>query len=378
MAAIASISHRQYDVQTIAYSARKFPLLSAEHELEVSRKLKEMEESIEQLQNTARHLSNDDTAISETGMALSIKHAERLSRARQSLRDQLVCPHLRLVVKMAMAYKKLGLPMQDLIQEGSVGLTLAVDKFEPEKGFRFSTYAQWWIRASLQEYIFNNMSSAKIANTNRNKKIIKYLTVARKKALTAGENPYSEELLRNVAKMADASYEDVQAISSLSVPEKSLNATIKAEDNDSKEFGDTIADDCENPEELVAREDQRAKRSSLLETNLAKLDERERAILRARKLKDEPETLEELAVRFDISRERVRQIETKAFEKLQDLIRQGNAADRWASQDKRYNHSQASANRLARPAEPAKLAAPSAWVLGGTAEKPVLVLRKAV
>jgi RNA polymerase sigma-32 factor len=359
MAAIASIAHRQYNVQNIASSARNFPLLSAERELELSRKLK--------LMNAA---ALEDKEIDE-------KSARKIAAARQRIRDELVCPHLRLVVKMAMAYKKLGLSMQDLIQEGSVGLTLAVDKFQPEMGNRFSTYAQWWIRASLQEYIFNNMSSAKIANTSRNKKIIKYLTVARKKALTAGENPFSEELLHNVAKMSGASYEDVKAISMLSVPEKSLNATVKHEDGEGKEFGDTIADNSDSPEQIVVHEDQRVQRSSLLETNLAKLDEREREILRARKLKEEPDTLEELAVRFDISRERVRQIETKAFDKLQELMRQNSAADRWASQDKRFNHSQTARNRLSRPAEPAKLAAP-AWVLGGSTEKPTLVLRKAI
>ncbi len=363
MAAIASIAHRKYDVQNIAAVARSFPMLSAERELELSRKLKTINADL-----------SDD--ISDGVKDIADKSANRLTTARDRVREALICPHLRKVVKMAMAYRKLGLPMEDLIQEGTVGLTIAVDKFEPEKGFRLSTYAQWWIRASLQEYVFNHVSSVKIANTSRNKKIIKYLTTMRKKALAAGENPFSEELMKKVAVLSGAEFEDVKTISLLAGPEQSLNAPIKQDDESMGEVGDMIADGGDDAEEIVVREDERYKRSMLLEANLAKLEEREREIFRARRLKEVPETLEELSERFRISRERVRQIEVKAFDKLAEMVRQASAADRWASQDKRFNHSQASVARLARPAEPAQIKAassvamPKSWVFTG--EKLVL------
>jgi RNA polymerase sigma-32 factor len=313
------------------------------------------------------------TAAKELELSTKLKEMSE-GRAREAVRDQLVCPHLRQVVKLAMKYRDSGVPMADLIQEGSIGLMTAVEKFEPEKGNRLSTYAQWWIKAALQEYVFANRTLAKISNTARNKKIIKLLAIERKNALMNSEDPFTETVLLKVAEKADSSIEEVRAISNLSNC-VSLSDPAKKDEDEGSSVGDFVEDNGPSPEELVADFDEKTHRNGVLLRVLKELEPRERLIFIARRLRSEPLTLEKLADHFKISRERVRQIEVKAYDRVAEMTRHITAKERWSSQDKRFNHSQTALQRLARPA--ARIASkPEAWTLGGPKEQPVLVHRQ--
>jgi RNA polymerase sigma-32 factor len=232
--------------------------------------------------------------------------------------DRLVGSHLRLVFKMARGFQGYGLPLADLVAEGNVGLMQAAQKFEPEKGFRFATYATWWIRAAIQEYVLHNWSLVKIGTTAAQKKLFFSLRrlKARMQELDSGD--LSPESVAFIATELDVPEEDVVEMNRRLSADSSLNAPF-GEDGDS-EWQDQLADERVGQENLVADAEERRERLNFLKLGLDVLDDRERQILVARRLADDPLTLEELSQRFHVSRERVRQLEVRAFEKLQKAV----------------------------------------------------------
>ena len=233
---------------------------------------------------------------------------------------RLVTSHLRLVAKIAMGYRGYGLPIGEVISEGNVGLMQAVKKFEPDKGFRLATYAMWWIRASIQEYILRSWSLVKMGTTASQKKLFFNLRKA-KSAISAFQegdlHPDQVELI--ATKLGVEQTEVVSMNRRLSGPDASLNAPMRVDGE--SEWQDWLEDTgAVSQETQVAESQERTQRMSLLEAAMTELTDRERHILTERRLKDDPTTLEELASQYGVSRERVRQIEVRAFEKLQKAM----------------------------------------------------------
>ena len=229
--------------------------------------------------------------------------------------EKLVTSHLRLVAKIAMGYKGYGLPVNEMISEGNIGLMQAVKKFEPEKGFRLATYAMWWIKASIQEYILRSWSLVKIGTTTAQKKLFFNLRKIKNQIAPRAEGDLKKEHVSEIASKLDVSEEEVVSMNRrLSGKEHSLNAKI-GEDGD--EFQDWIVDKEMDHELKLAQKEEMDQRKDLLKDSIKILNEREKEILYSRRLNDEPTTLEDLSKKFKISRERIRQIENKAFEKLQ-------------------------------------------------------------
>ena len=229
--------------------------------------------------------------------------------------EKLVTSHLRLVAKIAMGYRGYGLPLNEIISEGNIGLMQAVKKFEPEKGFRLATYAMWWIKASIQEYILRSWSLVKIGTTTAQKKLFFNLKKLKNQIAPSSEGDMKQEHVKNIANKLNVSEEEVVSMNRrLSGKEQSLNAPI-GEDGD--EWQDWIIDKNMDQELKVAQQEEMEQRKDLLQNSIKILNEREKNILYSRRLAEEPETLEDLSKKFKISRERVRQIENKAFEKLQ-------------------------------------------------------------
>ena len=229
--------------------------------------------------------------------------------------EKLVTSHLRLVAKIAMGYKGYGLPLNEMISEGNVGLMQAVKKFEPEKGFRLATYAMWWIKASIQEYILRSWSLVKIGTTTAQKKLFFNLKKIKNQISPQSEGDLRKEHVEDIAKRLSVSEDEVVSMNRrLSGKEQSLNAPI-GEDGD--EWQDWVVDNEMDHELKIAQSDEMEQRKDLLEDSIKVLNEREKSILYSRRLNDEPTTLDELSKKYKISRERVRQIENKAFEKLQ-------------------------------------------------------------
>ena len=229
--------------------------------------------------------------------------------------EKLVTSHLRLVAKIAMGYRGYGLPLNEIISEGNVGLMQAVKKFEPEKGFRLATYAMWWIKASIQEYILRSWSLVKIGTTTAQKKLFFNLKKLKNQIAPRSEGDMRKEHVENIANRLDVTEEEVVSMNRrLSGKEQSLNAPI-GEDGD--EWQDWIVDKNMDQELKISQQEEMEKRKDLLQNSIKILNEREKNILYSRRLAEEPETLEDLSKKFRISRERVRQIENKAFEKLQ-------------------------------------------------------------
>ena len=229
--------------------------------------------------------------------------------------EKLVTSHLRLVAKIAMGYKGYGLPLNEMISEGNVGLMQAVKKFEPEKGFRLATYAMWWIKASIQEYILRSWSLVKIGTTTAQKKLFFNLKKIKNQIAPRSEGDLKKEHVEDIAKRLSVSEDEVVSMNRrLSGKEQSLNAPI-GEDGD--EWQDWVVDNEMDHELKIAQSDEMEQRKDLLEDSIKVLNEREKSILYSRRLTDEPTTLDELSKKYKISRERVRQIENKAFEKLQ-------------------------------------------------------------
>ena len=229
--------------------------------------------------------------------------------------EKLVTSHLRLVAKIAMGYKGYGLPLNEMISEGNIGLMQAVKKFEPEKGFRLATYAMWWIKASIQEYILRSWSLVKMGTTTAQKKLFFNLKKIKNQIAPRSEGDLKDEEVKNIAKRLDVSEEEVVSMNRrMSGKEKSLNAPI-GEDGD--EWQDWVVDQNMDHELQIAQQDEMEQRKDILKDSIKILNEREREILYSRRLNDNPKTLEDLSKKFNISRERIRQIENKAFEKLQ-------------------------------------------------------------
>ena len=236
---------------------------------------------------------------------------------------KLVTSHLRLVAKIAMGYRGYGLPLSELISEGNVGMMQAVKRFEPDRGFRLATYAMWWIRAAIQEYILHSWSLVKMGTTAAQKKLFFNLRKLKGQMRAIEEGDLSPEQVNKIATTLDVPEADVISMNRrLGSPDHSLNAPLR-QDGDG-EWQDWLVDDSDNQEIRLAESEEFGKRKSLLNDAMTTLNDRERRILTARRLQDEPITLEDLSQEYGISRERVRQIEVRAFEKLQKSIR--NAA----------------------------------------------------
>ena len=229
--------------------------------------------------------------------------------------ERLVTSHLRLVAKIAMGYKGYGLPVNEMISEGNVGLMQAVKKFEPEKGFRLATYAMWWIKASIQEYILRSWSLVKIGTTTAQKKLFFNLKKIKNQIAPQTEGDLRNEQVNEIANKLDVSKEEVVSMNRrLSGKEFSLNDQV-GEDGD--EWQDWLVDKELDHDLKFAHQEEMEQRKDLLKNSIKVLNDREREILYSRRLNDDPTTLEDLSKKYKISRERVRQIENKAFEKLQ-------------------------------------------------------------
>jgi RNA polymerase sigma-32 factor len=272
---------------------RKFPMLSAEEELELARRWRD---------------AQDERAA-----------------------HRLVTSHLRLVAKIAMGYRGYGLPVGELISEGNVGMMQAVKRFDPDRGFRLATYAMWWIRAAIQEYILHSWSLVKMGTTAAQKKLFFNLRRLKGQMAALEEGDLQPEQVAKIAHALQVPEQDVVSMNRrLASADHSLNAPVRADSEG--EWQDWLVDDQESQEEELAEREDMSNRRQLLNHALKTLNERERHILIERRLKDEPTTLEELSQQYNISRERVRQIEVRAFEKLQKAMKAQIAERRLAAQ----------------------------------------------
>ena len=234
---------------------------------------------------------------------------------------QLVTSHLRLVAKLAMGYKGYGLPITDIMSEGNVGLMQAVQKFDPEKGFRLATYALWWVKAAMQEYILRSWSLVKIGTTAVQKKLFFNLRRAKNQNQAYEEGDLNPENLEKISKQLNVPEKEVVNMNRrLSGADPSLNAKISSDDGSQTEWQDWIEADTPNQEEEYAEKEEDSIRKDLISESLSVLNERELDIVQTRRLSEETTTLEELSEKYDISRERVRQIEVRALEKIKEEI----------------------------------------------------------
>jgi len=233
---------------------------------------------------------------------------------------KLVTSHLRLVAKIAMGYRGYGLPISEVISEGNVGLMQAVKRFEPERGFRLATYAMWWIKASIQEYILRSWSLVKMGTTANQKKLFFNLRKAKSKISALQEGDLRPDQVQLIAKRLGVTEQDVVDMNRRLGGDASLNAPIR-DDGESGEWQDWLADDSESQESVMAQHEELDNRRQALSDALGVLNDRERRIFEARRLADDPVTLEDLASEFGVSRERVRQIEVRAFEKVQKAVK---------------------------------------------------------
>ncbi len=268
---------------------RKFPMLSPEEELALSRRWREHED-------------------------LEAAH-------------KLVTSHLRLVAKIAMGYRGYGLPVGELISEGNVGMMQAVKRFDPDRGFRLATYAMWWIRAAIQEYILHSWSLVKMGTTAAQKKLFFNLRRLKGQMQAIDEGDLKPEQVEKIATVLGVPEQDVINMNRrLAAPDHSLNAPVRADSEG--EWQDWLVDELESQESAIGEQQELSGRKALLATALKTLNARERHILEERRLKDNPTTLEDLSKEYNISRERVRQIEVRAFEKLQKAMKAQIAAQR--------------------------------------------------
>jgi RNA polymerase sigma-32 factor len=259
---------------------KKFPMLSIEEEYELANLLK----------------NNNDTLAAH----------------------KLVTSHLRLVAKIATGYKGYGLPLSDIISEGNIGLMQAVRKFEPEKGFRLATYAMWWVKASIQEYVLKSWSLVKIGTTASQKKLFFNLRKIKSRIAAFEEGDLKPKQLSYIAENLGVSENDVISMNRRILGDSSLNVSIS--DDGKGEWQDFLEDDKENQESVLIKNNELLYRKKLLHEAMNNLNEREKDIFIARRLNDETSTLEQLGQQYNISRERVRQIESRAFDKIKDII----------------------------------------------------------
>jgi len=253
---------------------------------------------------------------------------------------RLVTSHLRLVAKIAMGYRGYGLPISEVVSEGNVGLMQAVKRFEPDKGFRLATYAMWWIRASIQEYILRSWSLVKMGTTASQKKLFFNLRKVKSQISALEEGDLKPEHVKKIAHRLGVSEREVVDMNRRMSGDASLNAPLRDE-GEGGEWQDWLVDDSTSQENALVDREENANRLGALQNALGVLNDRERRIFEARRLADDPMTLEALSDEFDISRERVRQIEVRAFEKVQSAVKAGVA-------------------RLEMQARPAQIAGPAA------------------
>jgi RNA polymerase sigma-32 factor len=233
---------------------------------------------------------------------------------------QLVTSHLRLVAKIAMGYRGYGLPISEVVSEGNVGLMQAVKRFEPEKGFRLATYAMWWIKASIQEYILRSWSLVKMGTTANQKKLFFNLRKAKSKISALEEGDMHPDQVKLIAKRLGVTEQDVVDMNRRLGGDASLNAPIR-DDGEPGEWQDWLVDHSPSQEAIMAESEEYDHRRSALTGAMSVLNDRERRIFEARRLAEDPMTLEDLAAEFGVSRERVRQIEVRAFEKVQAAVK---------------------------------------------------------
>jgi RNA polymerase sigma-32 factor len=256
---------------------------------------------------------------------LTPEEEQELSRRWRDKEDveaahKLVTSHLRLVAKIAMGYRNYGLPVSELISEGNVGMMLAVKRFDPDRGFRLATYAMWWIRAAIQEYVLRSWSLVKMGTTAAQKKLFFNLRRLKGQMAAIDEGDLRPEEVAKIAHMLDVPEQDVISMNRrLAASDRSLNAPVRSDSEG--EWQDWLIDDTESQETALAEDDELFGRKALLAGALKTLNERERHILAERRLKDDPTTLEDLSTQYQISRERVRQIEMRAFEKLRKAMK---------------------------------------------------------
>jgi len=234
--------------------------------------------------------------------------------------ERLVTSHLRLVAKIAMGYRGYGLPIGEVISEGNVGMMQAVKRFEPDKGFRLATYAMWWIKAAIQEYILRSWSLVKMGTTANQKRPFFNLRKVKGQIQAIDDGDLRPDQVAQIAQKLGVPEEEVVSMNRRLSGDASLNAPIRAE-SESGEWQDWLVDESASQEELLAESEELDSRRALLRGALDVLNDRERRIFEARRLSEDPKTLEDLSTEFGVSRERVRQIEVRAFEKVQDAVR---------------------------------------------------------
>ncbi|MYZ49897.1 RNA polymerase sigma factor RpoH [Propylenella binzhouense] len=235
--------------------------------------------------------------------------------------QKLVTSHLRLVAKIAMGYRGYGLPIGEVISEGNVGLMQAVKRFDPDRGFRLATYAMWWIRAAIQEYILRSWSLVKMGTTANQKRLFFNLRKAKSQIQALDEGDLHPDQVRQIAEKLNVSEEEVVSMNRRLSGDASLNAPIRASEGESGgEWQDWLADESESQEARLIADDELDQRRAMLKDALNVLDNRERRIFEARRLSEDPLTLEQLSDEFDVSRERVRQLEVRAFDKVQKAM----------------------------------------------------------
>ncbi|MCB9994555.1 MAG: RNA polymerase sigma factor RpoH [Hyphomicrobiaceae bacterium] len=234
--------------------------------------------------------------------------------------QKMITSHLRLVAKIAMGYRGYGLPISEVISEGNVGLMHAVKRFDPDKGFRLATYAMWWIRASIQEYVLRSWSLVKIGTTAAQKRLFFNLRKVKGQIAALDDGALHPDQVKQIAKTLHVSEADVVSMNERLSGDASLNAPMRA-DEGSSEWQDWLVDDTPDQEETLGESEEYAERMAMLTKALDVLNEREKAIFLARRLEENPTTLEDLAQQYGVSRERIRQIEVRAFEKVQEKMR---------------------------------------------------------
>lgn len=237
---------------------------------------------------------------------------------------KLVTSHLRLVAKIAMGYRGYGLPISEVISEGNVGLMQAVKRFEPDKGFRLATYAMWWIKASIQEFILRSWSLVKMGTTASQKKLFFNLRKVKGQIQALEEGDLRPDQVKEIARRLGVPEEDVVSMNRRLSGDASLNAPVRAESEG--EWQDWLVDDTDTQEDVLVESEEKRMRLSLLTEAMDKLTDRERRVFEARRMQEEPATLEDLSQEFGVSRERIRQIEVRAFEKVQKAVK--NAAQK--------------------------------------------------
>jgi RNA polymerase sigma-32 factor len=234
---------------------------------------------------------------------------------------KLITSHLRLVAKIAMGYRGYGLPIGEVISEGNIGLMQAVKKFEPDKGFKLATYAMWWIKASIQEFVLRSWSMVKIGTTANQKKLFFNLRRMKNQIQALEEGDLHPDHVKLIAKNLGVDESDVVSMNRRMGGDTSLNAPLRSDADGEGEWQDWLVDDNDSQETVLGNNQESEIRNSFLSTALESLNERERRVIEARKLQDEPATLEDLSQEFNVSRERIRQIEVRAFEKLQKAVK---------------------------------------------------------